>query len=99
MIAEISRAVAAAIRRFPGRADIICRLAERSEAFRDMCEELAAAEAALARIEASPPANRAERMAECEGWIVRLTGEMSDGAAPAEVIPLPVARKPAVTRA
>ena len=94
MIAESSRAVAAAIRRFPGRAASIRRLAERSEAFRDMCEELAAAEAALARIEASPPANRAERMAECEGWIVRLTAEMSAALRQPEVIPLPVARKP-----
>jgi hypothetical protein len=91
MIAEGS--VAAAIRRFPGRAASLRRLAGRSDAFRDMCEELAAAEDALARIEADPGTAVAGRKAECEGWIVRLTAEMGEALRQAEVIPLPVGRK------
>jgi hypothetical protein len=93
MIAEGSRAVAAAIRRFPGRAEGVRHLAERSGAFLDMCEELVAAEEALALIEASLRPDRPERRAECEGWIVRLTAEMGEALRQPEVIPLPLGRK------
>jgi hypothetical protein len=68
--------LAAAKRRFPEWAGGIERLAARDEAFRDMCEELAVAEEALARISAAKAANSLERRLECEGWIIRLGAEM-----------------------
>jgi hypothetical protein len=89
---EASREIAAAIRRFPARSDQVARLAERDEAFRDMCGELAAAEEALARLGTDATAAGAARRAECDGWIARLTEEMDATLSRAEVIPLPSAR-------
>lgn len=67
----------AAMRRFPGQTAIVLRIAARDEAFRDMCEELAAAEAALAGIRDGRSAADAGRREECEGWIDRLIDEMT----------------------
>ncbi|TPE47690.1 hypothetical protein [Amaricoccus solimangrovi] len=82
------RDLASALRRFPEKADRVLRLAERDEAFRDMCEELAAAEAALETLTGDGSATGAARREECEGWIVRLLGEMSDAVREEEVIRL-----------
>jgi hypothetical protein len=87
-----SRELAAAIRRFPDRAESVRRLAVRNGAFRDMCEELAAAETALARLEADTATHLGERRLECEGWIARLTDEIAEVLRQPEVIPLPTAR-------
>lgn len=72
-------------RRFPDQIDRVARLAGRSEAFHDMCEELAAAERALAAL----TADATERRIECESWIDRLTSEMSEALRQADVLPLP----------
>ncbi len=71
-----ARPLGYALRRFPNRADSVTGLADASEAFRDMCEELAEAEEALAAL--SPGEQAAERRAECIGWIIRLTEEMTE---------------------
>ena len=70
--------VEAAIRRFPDRADAVQRLAERDDAFHDMCEELAAAETALVGFRDARTGFERQRREECEGWIVRLVGEMTE---------------------
>lgn len=67
-----------AIRRFPEWAAQVARLAERDEAFRDMCEELAAAEVALIGLGDGRSAAQVARREECEGWIVRLVDEMTE---------------------
>ena len=89
---KASREIAAGIRRFPARAERVIRMAERDEAFRDMCEELMAAEEALSRLRADATAAAAARRAECEGWITRLIGEMAATLDRAEVVPLPSTR-------
>jgi hypothetical protein len=66
----------AALRRFPAKARLIEELTERSEDFRDMCEELAEAELALLAAKDAPPGVRAERIAEWTGWIDRLSEEI-----------------------
>jgi hypothetical protein len=77
--------LAAAKRRFPGRAGKIESLAAKDEAFRDMCEELAVAEQALTRLSAAPAGGLPERRMECEGWITRLGAEMDAALARAEM--------------
>ena len=67
-----------AIRKFPGQVEAVVRLAERDDAFRDMCEELAAAETALAGLRGARTSPERERREECEGWIVRLLAEMTE---------------------
>jgi hypothetical protein len=81
---ELDRSVGDAIRRFPDRADLVRDQAVRDAAFRDMCDELFAAEAALARTGSLPQAIQAERRAECEMWIRRLTEEIGAALAGAE---------------
>jgi hypothetical protein len=92
MTSRASREIAAAIRKFPDRVESIARLAGRDEAFRDMCEELAAAEEALARLESEATAAGTARRTECEGWITRLTAEMAAALGRAEIISLPTSR-------
>ncbi|PZQ51686.1 MAG: hypothetical protein DI556_05910 [Rhodovulum sulfidophilum] len=77
-----------ALRRFPDQKERVARLAERSETFRDMCEELAAAERALAAL----TGESTDRRIECEGWIDRLLGEMSEALCRLDVLPLPPRR-------
>ena len=62
--------------------------ARRCPSFRDMCEELAAAEEALARMDGLPPSLQAERRGECQGWIERLTLEIDEALTKSKVIPL-----------
>jgi hypothetical protein len=56
--------VPAAIRHFPAQATEIEALARESERFRDLCEELAEAEAALSAVDGLDLALRAERRLE-----------------------------------
>jgi hypothetical protein len=89
-----SRDVEVAIRRFPDRAERMAQLAQTSEPFRDMCEELAAAEDALSALGPGATPQVIERRAECEGWIVRLIKEMSEALDAANVVPLSGRRRP-----
>jgi hypothetical protein len=66
-----------ALRRFPSKARTIEELTRQSENFRDMCEELAEAEAALLAAKNAPAGVRDERMAESTGWIERLSAEIA----------------------
>lgn len=84
----------AAVRRFPDRAERVVWLAGQSEPFLDMCEELAAAEEALAGLDLRPLPDADARRDECQGWIDRLTAEMSAAMRGASVLPLPVRRRP-----
>jgi len=70
------RAVAAALRRFPHHELTIYRMMDRAESFRDMCEELADAELALAKVDKAPPAQRKERRSEWQALVDRLLAEM-----------------------
>jgi hypothetical protein len=66
-----------ALRRFPSKAREIEELTAQSEDFRDMCEELAEAEAALLAAQNAPAGVRNERIAEWTGWIDRLSAEIA----------------------
>jgi hypothetical protein len=74
--ADRRRAVSAAVRRFPQCELAIHRLMDRSESFRDMCEELAEAELALSRVDQVPTALREARRAEWQELVDRLVGEV-----------------------
>src|SRR4051794_13902993 len=74
--ADRKRAVSAAVRRFPQFELTIHRLMDRAESFRDMCEELAEAELALARVEEAPVASRDARRAEWQALVDRLVTEV-----------------------
>ena len=87
-----TRAVSAAVRRFPQFELTVHRLVDRSETFRDMCEELADAEQALSRVEELPMALRETRRAEWQELVDRLTGEVE------AVLNADVARIPALAR-
>lgn len=69
-------AFSAAFRRFPQFELAIRRLMDRSEAFADMCEELAEAELALSKVNEVPPALREARRAEWQELVDRLVGEV-----------------------
>jgi hypothetical protein len=69
-------AFSAALRRFPQFELAIRRLMARSEAFCDMCEELAEAEVALATVNRVAPALREARRAEWQELIDRLVAEV-----------------------
>ncbi|CAN7715275.1 hypothetical protein LJR234_006194 [Mesorhizobium amorphae] len=70
------RATTAATRRFPQFELAIRRLMDRSESFRDMCEELADAEFALSRVDEITPELRGARRAEWQELVDRLVGEV-----------------------
>jgi hypothetical protein len=74
--ADRQKAISAAVRRFPQFELTIHRLMDRAESFRDMCEELADAELALARVDQMPLASREARRAEWQALIDRLVAEM-----------------------
>jgi hypothetical protein len=75
-LAKRRKAASAAVRRFPQFELAIHRLMERDESFRDMCEELAEAESALARVDMVPLALREARRAEWQELVDRLVGEV-----------------------
>jgi hypothetical protein len=69
-------AFSAAIRRFPRSELAIRRLMGRSEAFCDMCEELAEAEMALSKVDKIAPALREVRRSEWQELVDRLVAEV-----------------------
>lgn len=69
-------ALSAAVGRFPEFELVIRRKIKADQTFRDICEGLAEAEAALSRVEQFPPHIRAAREAEWRDIIGRLTREM-----------------------
>ena len=83
----------AARRRFPSSFSEIERLIGQNDEFRMLCDDLAAAEAALVAVEDLAPSLRAERLAECNDWIQALSVEIEDALMRAKVIP--ITRRPA----
>jgi hypothetical protein len=75
----------AMIRRFPDRAAEIESLSYRSESFRDMCDELASLEVALARVDFEPPEHRESRRAEWEELMKRSLTEIERALTDAKV--------------
>jgi hypothetical protein len=80
------------LRHFPNHFGEVLALASSSDVFREMCLELGAADLALEHVRTAEVQHREERLAECEGWIDRLTAEMRGALAQSNVVPL--ARKP-----
>ena len=76
--------VVVACRLLPAIASEVEQLARINESFRDLCEDLAAAEHALSRLVLMPDASADQRLAECEDWIVSLTAEIKDAVRRAE---------------
>ncbi|WP_265518689.1 hypothetical protein [Nitratireductor luteus] len=74
----VRAAISAAVRRFPELELPIRRKIEADPAFRDMCEELAEAEAALSKVDQLPPSIRAARSAEWRDIIQRLVCELEE---------------------
>jgi len=71
------QAFSAAVRRFPQAEFAIRKLMTRSEAFCDICEELAEAEWALSKVPEVPPALREARRAEWQELVDRLVAEVA----------------------
>ena len=78
----------AARRRFPLSFSEIERLIRQSDDFSALCDDLAAAEAALVAVDDLAPSLRAERLAECNDWIHALSVEIEDALMKAKVIPI-----------
>lgn len=74
--AEERHGLAAALRRFPTHSLQIKRLSTRSESFRSMCEDFAAAEVALARADKLPNNVQEERRAEFAYLVESLASEI-----------------------
>ncbi|RNJ45844.1 hypothetical protein B5V01_11190 [Mesorhizobium erdmanii] len=74
--ADRKRAVSAAVSRFPQFELAIHRLMDRSESFREICEELAEAELALSRVDNIASALVEARRAEWQKLVDRLVGEV-----------------------
>ena len=70
------RGFSAAVRRFPQAEFAIRRLMSRSEAFCDMCEELAEAECALSKVPGAPEGLREARRHEWQELVDRLVAEV-----------------------
>jgi hypothetical protein len=60
----------------------------RSENFRNVCEDLAAADQVLANIDRLPDTLRETRRAEAEEWIERLTEEIRSMLYSAKILPI-----------
>lgn len=67
--------VKAVIRRFPARRLAIEGLARQKESFRDICDEFAAAEAALAAVDRLDEAAQAKRRSE---WLCFIRGALAE---------------------
>ena len=74
--ARIAAGKLAALRAFPDRAELVENLAAHDAAFQDMCEELGECQIVMFRAKALASPIREERIAECLGWIERITAEM-----------------------
>ena len=83
----------AARRKFPSSLGVIESLIMHDADFRGLCDDLAAAEAAMKRLDALPPTIRAERLAECSDWIELLSGEIEKAMQRAKVVPLTARRR------
>jgi hypothetical protein len=70
------RALSAATRRFPQAEFAIRKLMSNSEVFCDICEELAEAELALARVPEAPAALHEARRTEWQELVDRLVAEL-----------------------
>jgi hypothetical protein len=81
-------AVLAVARRFPEHSAAIEKLARRNEEFRDMCDELAAAEFGLASVD-NELTDRDERRRDWQSSIERLVREISLTLREANVVRLP----------
>jgi len=79
----------AAIRKFPSNAKSIEALLVSSESFRELCEDLAEAERALAATDQLPETLRFPRRVECQGWVESLTNEIEGMLREFKVVPLP----------
>ena len=77
MPAERDRGYQAAIRKFPDAEFMIRRLMTNSESFRDMCDELADAEIALASVPETPLEICEARKQEWQELVDRLVGEVA----------------------
>ncbi|MDW6022872.1 hypothetical protein SAZ10_13995 [Mesorhizobium sp. BAC0120] len=78
----------AAIRRFPGHLQLIRELLADDENFRGICDDLAAAEQALAAVDQLPKAVQAERRSEYEELIEDLAKEIRTSFRLARIIPI-----------
>ncbi|UVK36540.1 hypothetical protein LHFGNBLO_003466 [Mesorhizobium sp. AR10] len=78
------QAYSAAVRRFPHAEFAIRKLISRSEAFRDICEELLEAEIALSNVPGAPPELHDARRAEWEELVDRLVAEVGTALREAE---------------
>jgi hypothetical protein len=76
-VAGNERILRTASGRFPHSEFAIRKLMNRSEAFRDMCEELAEAERALSNVSNLAPAVREARRAEWQELVERLVDEVA----------------------
>lgn len=81
--------LAAASRRLPAHSAEIRQLMEASENFREMCEDLAFAENAVAAIDHLSPPVRERRRTEYEDLIEELVKEIQDALSEAKVMPMP----------
>lgn len=89
----MDKGVAAAQRSFPERGRSIERLAARSDDIRDLCTDLADAQAALQRWEISIEPIREQRCAEYAEMVHCLSGEIETALDKADVIPFDIRRK------
>ena len=78
----------AATRRFPSEAKLIEEVMIRSESFRELCDDLAEAERALAATDQMPEALLRDRRAECQEWVESLTNEIEWVLRRAKVVPI-----------
>jgi hypothetical protein len=74
------------LRHFPECPEDVLNLMRRSDTFADMFGELQDAQRALDYIRSGAAADRDRRLAECMGWITRLTSEMRDALTEAKLV-------------
>ena len=84
------------MRRFPANARTIAEMSARPGPFRDMCEELADAEAALAAADGAPPKIRDARRDEWRSAIESLTQEIDEALRASNVVRID--REPKATK-
>jgi hypothetical protein len=89
----MNTALEAAVRTFPAAAEQITDLMIRSESFRNVCEDLATVENALAEVDSLPEPTREARRAEAEEWIRSLTDEIRSTLYSAKILPISQGRR------
>jgi len=73
----------------PSAARSIEKLLMRSESFRELCEDLAEAERALAAVDRMPGALQFPSRTECQGWVESLMNEIESALRESKVVALP----------